>query len=182
MINQKFQNFSDKNIRIISLIQLILSSLVFLFFLHSLFFECANDSSGGCGLGFLIILPFYLIFLLVNIVITIMIISKKNKKYIIESIISILLITPIFWMPFFINLYDKYLKPVSSCEKIKNENKQKNCYNNLAVMRKDIGICDYIKDATGRDWCYSATAKNYDECLRIKDDVERKNECLTQFK
>lgn len=167
-----------KKIKIVVTIQIILAVLFVFIFWGFLAFAGVSE-----GTGFLLIMiyPFYLAYVAINIVICIFTFLFRSKKIILISILAVILVSSPNWYSFFYGQYEKYFKSTDSCEKNNNENLKNYCYLDLARKRHDINICNNILDKSYRDSCYGAGAKNSNDCLVIKDENKRIF-CLSEFK
>jgi len=166
-----------KKIKIVITIQIILAVIFVFIFWGFLAFAEASE-----GLGYLLIMiyPFYIAFVVSNIIVCIFTFLFKSKKLILISILAVILASTPNWYSFLYGQYEKYLKSPSSCEKNNNENLKNYCYLDLARKRHDINICNNILDKSYKDSCYSAGAKNSNDCLVIIDKDKRMF-CLSEF-
>lgn len=175
-----------KKISTLTKIHFIFGIIVFLFWVGIFILSLVEKP----GLGFIIFIPFFyanIAFFFVSVIISISILVEgKNKKVKVLNIISTILISTILIILYPINylkenIYDKYLKSPTLCEKEKDNNSKDVCYYNMAKLKKDINICYYMDyNLNLRDYCYRATARNIDDCKKIHDE-EIKRPCLMKF-
>ncbi len=101
----RLQNIIQKKYYIISLIQFVLASLFFLlvvFFLYILprITKLTAGDLEGFGFIAIMIFPFYVVFVIINIIITLYLFISGGKKEKILSILSLIFSTSFVWILF----------------------------------------------------------------------------------